>query len=106
MVPVEALVSTNVGEVEDGEGEARETAHVDFVGSEPSGGVDGLVLGALDVRKVDIPIGLVFAAHHGERYSHDVADALDTAVCERMVGACGNCVDAEIFIESAGEFGT
>ena len=35
-----------------------------------------------------------------------MADALDTTVCERMVGARGNCVDAEIFVESAGEFET
>ena len=61
---------TNVVEVEDGEGEARETAHVDFIGSEPSGSADGVVIGALDVRKVDVPIGLLFAAHHGEQKSH------------------------------------
>ena len=66
MVPVEALVSTNVGEVEDSEGGASETVHVDFVGREPSAGADGVVIGALDVRKVDIPIGLLFATHHGE----------------------------------------
>ena len=66
MVPVEALVSTNVRKIEDGEGGARKTAHVDFIGSEPSDGADGVVIGALDVRKVDVPIGLLFAAHHGE----------------------------------------
>ena len=59
-------MSTTVGEIEDSEGEARETAHVDFIWSEPSGGADGVVIGALDVRKVFVPIGLLFAAHHGE----------------------------------------
>ena len=67
LVSIAALVFNNVGEIEDKEGEARETAHVDFIGSEPSGGVDGVVIGVLDVRKVDVPIGLVFATHHGER---------------------------------------
>ena len=67
LVSIAALVLNNVGEIEDKEGEARETAHVDFIGSEPSGGVDGVVRGVLDVRKVDVPIGLVFATHHGER---------------------------------------
>ena len=52
MVPVEALVSTNVGEVEDSEGGASETVHVDFVGREPSAGADGVVIGALDVREL------------------------------------------------------
>ena len=69
MVPLEALVSTNVGEIEDGERKARETAHVDFNGSEPSGSADGVVIGILDVRKMDVPMGLLFAAHHGEHWS-------------------------------------
>ena len=66
MVPVEALVPTNVVEVEDGEGEARETAHVDFIRSQPSGSANGVAIGALDVRKVDVPISLLFTANRGE----------------------------------------
>ena len=69
LVSIAALVFNNVGEIEDKEGEARETAHVDFNGSEPSGSADGVVIGVLDVRKMDVPMGLLFAAHHGEHWS-------------------------------------
>ena len=49
LVPVEALVPANVGEVEDGEGEARKATNAYFVGSEPCSGVDGVVACALHV---------------------------------------------------------
>ena len=32
-------------------------------------------------------------------------DALDTAVGARVVGACGNLVDAEVVVEGEGKFG-
>ena len=43
LFPVEALVSANIGEIEDGEGEVRKAADVYFVGGEPCSGVDGVV---------------------------------------------------------------
>ena len=49
LVPVEALVSANVGEIEDGEGEARKASNVYIVGGEPCSGVDGVVVCALHV---------------------------------------------------------
>ena len=48
---------------------------------------------------------LFFVADYGEDDGHRVTDALDTAVGVGMVGACGNFVDAEALIESAGDFG-
>ena len=49
---------------------------------------------------------MFFVADHGEHEGHRVIDAFDTAVGAGMVGACGNFVDVEALIESAGEFGT
>ena len=52
LIPVEALMSTNVWGVEDGEGKATKVAHVYFFGGKPGGGVDGVVIRALDVREL------------------------------------------------------
>ena len=43
-------------------------------------------------------------ADHGEHEGHRVIDAFDTPVGAGMV-TCGNLVDVEALIESAGEFG-
>ena len=84
-------MSANIWEVEDGGGKARKAAHVYFVGGKPGGDVDGVVIGALDVRELWVPM---FLFYHGEHEGHRVIDALDTTVGAAMVGACGNFVDA------------
>ena len=58
------MVTTNVGKVKDSEGKGGQTAHVDYVGGEPSGGAFRVVIGALDVRKLYVSIGLLFVADH------------------------------------------
>ena len=55
LVPVEALVSANVGEIENGEGEARKAAHVYFVGGQPCRGFHGVVACALHVWELHVP---------------------------------------------------
>ena len=94
MVPVEALVSADVGGVEDGKREAGETAHVYFVRCEAGSRADGVVVRTFDVRELYVPIGLLFVSDHGEHEGHGVVDAFDAAVGARMVGACGYFVDA------------
>ena len=49
-------MSTNARRVDDGEGEARQAAHEHFIGGQRSGGADGVVVGAPDVRGVYVPI--------------------------------------------------
>lgn len=49
LVPVEALMSANVGRLENGEEQARQTPYI-FIGGQRSNGADGVVVGALDVR--------------------------------------------------------
>ena len=61
LVPVEALASTNVGEIEDGEGEARKATDVYFVGGEPCSGVDGFVVCNLHVWELLVLVVL----YHG-----------------------------------------
>ena len=61
LVPVEALVPANVGEVEDGEGEARKATDVYFVGGEPCSGVDGFVVCNLHVWELLVLVVL----YHG-----------------------------------------
>ena len=104
LVPVEALVSANVGEIEDGEGEARKASNVYIVGGEPCSGVDGVVVCALHVWELLVPDGLLFVDHHGEHQGYRMIEALDAAVSAGVVGAGGDLVNAEALVEGAGKF--
>lgn len=46
----------------------------------PCGGVDGAATGALSVKKLHVPICLLFVDHDCKHPSNRVADALDTAL--------------------------
>ena len=104
LVPVEALVSANVGEIEDGEGEARKASNVYIVGGEPCSSVDGVVVCALHVWELLVPDGLLFVDHHGEHQGYRMIEALDAAVSAGVVGAGGDLVNAEALVEGAGKF--
>ena len=104
LVPVEALVPANVGEIEDGEGEARKAADVYFVRGDPCSGVDGVVVCALHVWELHVPVVLQFVDHHGKHQGHRIIEALDAAVSSGMVGAGGDLVNAEALVEGAGKF--
>ena len=99
LVPVEALVSANVGEIEDGGGKAREAADVYFVGGEPRRGVDGVVVCALHVWELLVPADLLFVDHHGKNQGHRMIEVLHAAI-----GAGGHLVNAEALVEGAGKF--
>ena len=49
LVAVKALVSTTVGSIEDGEGEARESSEMDFVRGKARGRADRIVVGVFDM---------------------------------------------------------
>lgn len=97
-------MSANVEQVVDDGGEARKVAQVDFIGGKPCGGADGVIVDALDVRELNVPIGLSFVADHDEQYGHSVVDTLDTAVGSEVVGARGVCIDAEELVGERGRF--
>ena len=40
-------------------------SNVDFIGGKVRGGANGVVIGVLDVGKIDVPVVLVFVADHG-----------------------------------------
>ena len=103
LFPVEALVSANIGEIEDGEGEVRKAADVYFVGGEPCSGVDGVVVCALHVWELLVPVGLLFVDHHGKHQGHRMIEALAAAVSAGVVGAGGYLVCAEALVEGAGK---
>ena len=50
LIPIQALMSPNDGKVEEGDGQARETTHVYFVGGLACSGAQGVVVAALHVR--------------------------------------------------------
>ena len=64
-IAIEALMATTVRSFDDGEGEARETSDVNFIAGKARGGANGVVIGVFDVRKVGVPVVLVFVTDHG-----------------------------------------
>ena len=65
LIAIEALMATPVRSVEDGEREARKASDMDFIGGKTRGGANGVVIGVLDVGKMDVPVVLVFVTDHG-----------------------------------------
>ena len=65
LIAIEALMATSVRSFEDGERKAREASDMDFIGGKTRGGANGVVIGVLDVGKVDVPAVLVFVTDHG-----------------------------------------
>ena len=65
MIVVKALVGSAVGAIEDGEGEARKASDMYLVGSEACRGANRVIVGVFNVRKVSIPVILLFVADHG-----------------------------------------
>ena len=65
LIAIEALMATPVRSVEDGERQARKASDMDFIGGKTRGGANGVVIGVLDVGKVDVPVVLVFVTDHG-----------------------------------------
>ena len=65
LIAIEALIATSVRSFEDGKRKAREASDMDFIGGKTRGGANGVVIGVLDVGKVDVPVVLVFGTDHG-----------------------------------------
>ena len=65
LIVLEVLMGTTVRATKDGEWKAREASDMDFIGGKARGGANGVVIGVLDVGKVDVPVVLVFVADHG-----------------------------------------
>lgn len=51
-----------------------------------------------------VSVGSLFVDHHNEHQRHRVIDAFVTIVSAWMVGAGGDIVDTEAFVESEGDF--
>ena len=65
LIAVKALIDTTVRLFKDGEGKAREASDVDFIGGKVRGDPNGVVIGVIDVGKMDVPVVLVFGTDHG-----------------------------------------
>ena len=65
LIAIEALMATTVRLFEDGEGKARETSDLNFIGGKARSGANGAVIGVFDVGKVGVPVVLVFVTDHG-----------------------------------------
>ena len=65
LIAIEVLMGTTVRSFKDGERKAREASDMDFIGGKTRGGANGVIIGVLDVGKVDVPVVLVFVTDHG-----------------------------------------
>ena len=65
LIAIEALMGPTIRSFEDGEGKPREASDVDFIGGKARRGANGVVIGVLDVGKVDVPVVLVFVTDYG-----------------------------------------
>ena len=106
VVALQDLVTSDVIGFEDGEREAREAADMDFVGSQPGGGVDGIVVGRRNVWQQHVPIGLLFVSDHGEHLGQDMVGAIDAAVGAGVVGAGVDLVDPKAVVNGASKLGS
>ena len=80
LIAIEALMATSVRSFKDGERKARETSDMDFIGGKTRGSANGVVIGVLDVGKVDVPVVLVFVTDHGYHLGHSVVDTFHASV--------------------------
>lgn len=76
------------------EREVRHTAQVGFARSEAGGGMDGVAVGGLDVKHVEIPVILPFVHKHGEHLGGSVAEAFHASISLGVVGASAEFVSA------------
>ena len=79
---------------------------MDFVRGEARGRADGVVVGVFDMKKVDVPVVLMFATNHGEHLCHCMVNAFDAAVTARVVGAGREFANAKKLIYGSCQLGT
>lgn len=73
------------------------------IGGEIGGSADGVVIGKLDVRLVNVPILLSAIHHNSEHLGVRTVCALEAAISRRRVGSCGDVVDAEKVVDGVEE---
>lgn len=103
LVAVEALLTADVGALENGKGEATKAADVDFIKGKAGGSTDRVVGGELDVRKMGVSITVSVVHHHGGHFGYCMTDALSAAISRRVERACGEFVDTKEIVDGAGE---
>ena len=87
LVAVEVLMGTTVRSIEDGKGRAREASDVDLIGGKACDGANRVVIGVLDVGKMDVPVVLVFVTDHGYHLCHTVVNTFHASVSTGVIGA-------------------
>lgn len=98
------LCPANDGVVGDGKEKAGKAGRVYLVTGQACSDADGVVIGALHIRDLYVPVGLVFVGDHGEHLDPRVIDELDTDVASGMVRAGGVFVDGEALVDETEVF--
>ena len=78
---------------------------MDFIRGEARGRADRVVVRVFNMRKVDVPVGLMFIANNGNHLCHCVVNAFNATVTARVVGAGYKFSNAEKLVYGSGQLG-
>lgn len=68
---------------------------MNFVRGETGGGAARNILVELDATKTSVAIIISVVCHYEEHLGHCMVDTLNDAISRRLVGACGEFMDAK-----------
>ena len=89
VVAAQTLVSRDSGAFENRQRETWKSTHVSLAGRQARCRADGIVVGELDVRELQIPVVLPFIHDRCQHLSHSVVHTLNASVAVWMIGAYG-----------------
>ena len=76
-----------------------------FIGGQPGGGTDGIVVSKFHVWPTGIPLILPLVDDHSEHLSHGMIHALEATGVVRRIGTCQNFAGAEDLVNSVRQLG-
>ena len=95
VVTGQILVSHDTSAVENRQGEAWESVHVDLVGRQTRRRANGIVVIEFSVEPMQVPTFLSLVDDHIQHLAHSVVCPLNASVTVGMIGACSKLVHAQ-----------
>ena len=98
VVAGQTLVPHDAGAVENRQGEAGESAHVDLVRRQARRCADGIVVNEFDVGQMQVPIDSSLVGDHCQHLGQSVVHLLNAPVTVGMIGAYSKFAHAQQLI--------
>ena len=93
-------MSYDASAVENRQGEAWESAHVNHVGCKTRRRADGIFVSEFDVRQMQVPIVLSLVDDRSQHLGHSVVHQLNTPVTVGTIEACSKLAHAQQLVYS------